>query len=96
MVWEASVPMEKVWTPVEVDVTIVKERPPEVEVASVCDATELPSREVIVPPAPPASVPQKKLPPFHRSFSVEALQEERDAPKREASERDPVEVALPK
>jgi hypothetical protein len=28
------------------------------DVASVCDATEDPLSEVIVPPAPPASVPQ--------------------------------------
>jgi hypothetical protein len=29
------------------------------EVARVCDATVEPFKEVIVPPAPPASVPQK-------------------------------------
>ena len=45
-------------TPDPVLVTIARERPPEVEVAKVCDATELPLSEVIVPPAPPASVPQ--------------------------------------
>jgi hypothetical protein len=47
-----------VCTPDPVLVTTARERPPEVEVAKVCDATELPLSEVIVPPAPPASVPQ--------------------------------------
>lgn len=39
-------------------VTIERVRPPEVDVAKVCDATVLPLSDVIVPPAPPASVPQ--------------------------------------
>ena len=51
-----------------------------VEVANDWDATVEPFKEVIDPPAPPASVPQKKDPPFQRSFSVELLQEESDAP----------------
>ena len=49
---------EKVCTPVEVAVTMKISRPLPVDVASVCEATELPLSEVIVPPAPPASVPQ--------------------------------------
>ena len=81
-------------TPVEVAVTIVRERPPDVDVARVCEATLLPSREVIVPPAPPASTPQKNAPLAQRSFSVELLQDERDAPYREARVRAPVEEAL--
>jgi hypothetical protein len=39
-------------------VIIEKLSPPDVDVASVCDATVLPFSDVIVPPAPPASVPQ--------------------------------------
>ena len=39
-------------------VTIERVRPPEVDVAKVGDATVLPLSDVIVPPAPPASVPQ--------------------------------------
>ena len=53
-----SVPRVKVWTPVPVLVVIERLRPPEVEVARVCDVAELPFSDVIVPPAPPASVPQ--------------------------------------
>ena len=45
-------------TPDPVLVTIPRESPPEVDVAKVCDATALPLSDVIVPPAPPASVPQ--------------------------------------
>ena len=45
-------------TPVPVLVPMVSVSPPEVEVAIVCDAAVLPLSEVIVPPAPPASVPQ--------------------------------------
>ena len=53
-----SVPRVKVWIPVVVAVVIVRESPPEVEVANDCDAAELPLSVLIVPPAPPASVPQ--------------------------------------
>ena len=45
-------------TPVPVLDTIKRSRPLPDEVASVCDATVLPFNDVIVPPAPPASVPQ--------------------------------------
>lgn len=48
----------KVCTPVLVLVMIDMVRPPVVDVARVCDATVLPLSDVIVPPAPPASVPQ--------------------------------------
>ena len=67
-----------------------------VEVAKDCDATVDPLSDVIVPPAPPASVPQKNAPPVHMSFSVDALQDESDAPKRAARVSPPVEDALPK
>ena len=49
---------ENVWTPVEVAVTTKISIPLPVEVARVCEATLLPFSDVIVPPAPPASVPQ--------------------------------------
>jgi hypothetical protein len=58
ILYPACVPKVKVCTPDPVLVTIERSRPPEVDVASVCDATELPLRDVMVPPAPPASVPQ--------------------------------------
>lgn len=80
----------------DVEVTIVRSSPPEVEVASVWDATEEPFKEVMVPPAPPASTPQVKVPFAQRSFSVEVLQAERDAPKRDATVRPPVEDAAVK
>jgi hypothetical protein len=51
---------------------------------------------VIVPPAPPASVPQEKVPFDQRSFSVEELHDVSDAPKRDARVRPPVEEALVK
>ena len=73
---------ENVWTPVDVAVTTYISRPFPEDVANVCEATDEPSRDVIVPPAPPASVPQKNAPFAQRSFSVELLQEESDAPKR--------------
>jgi hypothetical protein len=44
--------------PVDVAVVITSESPPVVEVASDCVAAVLPLSEVILPPAPPASVPQ--------------------------------------
>jgi hypothetical protein len=56
--YPACVPSVKVCVPVDVEVTITKESPPEVDVARVCEATVLPLSDVIVPPAPPASVPQ--------------------------------------
>ena len=83
-------------TPVPVLETMVRSRPPEVEVASVWEATVEPFREVMVPPAPPASTPQVKVPLAQRSFSVEVLQEERLAPKREATVSPPVEDAAEK
>ena len=45
-------------TPVDVAVVIARVSPPLVEVARDCEAAVLPLSEVIVPPAPPASVPQ--------------------------------------
>ncbi len=74
---------------------ITSERPPLEEVASDCEATVLPLSEVIVPPAPPASVPHTKAPPFHSNFSVDALHALKPAPKRVATARLPVEVAFP-
>ena len=54
----ACVPSVKVWIPVLVAVVIVRLSPPDVEVANACDAAALPLSVEIVPPAPPASVPQ--------------------------------------
>lgn len=51
---------------------------------------------MIVPPAPPASVPQVKVPFDHRSFSVELLHAVSPAPKSEAIVSPPVEDALVK
>jgi hypothetical protein len=48
----------KVCTPVPVFVLIESESPPDVEVANDCVAAAEPLRVVILPPAPPASVPQ--------------------------------------
>ncbi len=69
-------------SPDEVAVVIVRSipTPRAVEVAKDCDATLLPLRVLIVPPAPPASVPQVKVPFTQRSFSVEELQDVRLAP----------------
>jgi hypothetical protein len=66
------------------------------EVAKDCEATLDPLREVMVPPAPPASVPQVKVPFDQRSFSVDALHEVRLAPKSDAKVSPPVEEALVK
>ncbi len=94
--YPAAVPRVKVWTPVPVLVTIERLRPPEVDVANVCEATADPLREVIDPPAPPASVPQEKVPLAQRSFSVELLHSVKLAPKRAARVRPPVLEALVK
>lgn len=51
---------------------------------------------MIVPPDPPASVPQVKVPLAQRSFSVDVLQALRLAPKSDARVRPPVEDALMK
>jgi hypothetical protein len=67
-----------------------------VPVAKVWEATVLPFKEVIDPPAPPASVPQKNDPSAQRSFSVELLQEVRLAPKRVPRVTTPVDDALPR
>ena len=45
-------------TPEDVAVVMLRVNSCEVEVARVCEATVEPLSEVIVPPAPPASVPQ--------------------------------------
>jgi hypothetical protein len=65
-----------------------------VDVAKVCEATEDPLSEVIVPPAPPASTPQVNVPFAQRSFSVDVLQALRLAPKRDARVSPPVLDAL--
>jgi hypothetical protein len=87
-----------VCTPVVDEETTKRSRPTPamVEVANDCVATVLPLREVILPPAPPASVPQEKVPPDQRSFSVDGLQAESEAPKRVARVSPPVEEALPR
>jgi hypothetical protein len=56
--YPTAVPRVSVCTPVDVEVVIVKLRPPEVDVANDCVAAVEPFNDVIVPPAPPASVPQ--------------------------------------
>lgn len=77
-------------------VVIVKSIPPDVDVANVCEATLLPLSEVIVPPAPPASVPQKNCPVVveYRSFSVDRLHDVRPAPARVFEKYPLVDVAL--
>lgn len=83
-------------TPVPVfDTTKISSPDPD-EVANVCEATVLPLSDVMVPPAPPASVPQMNVPLDQRSFSVDALHEVRLAPKSDAKVRPPVEEALVK
>jgi hypothetical protein len=71
-----------VCTPVVEEETMRRSSPTvdNVEVARVCEATEDPFKEVIVPPDPPASTPQVKVPFAQRSFSVDVLQGARDAP----------------
>lgn len=87
---------ESVCTPVPVfDTTKISSPDPD-EVANVCEATVLPLSDVMVPPAPPASVPQMNVPLDQRSFSVDALHEVRLAPKSDAKVRPPVEEALVK
>ena len=54
--------------------------PAGVEVEKICEATLLPFNVVILPPAPPASTPQEKVPLSQRSFCVEVLHAERFAP----------------
>jgi hypothetical protein len=56
--YPACVPSVKVCTPVPVLVVTVRLRPPDVDVANDCEAAALPLSVEIVPPAPPASVPQ--------------------------------------
>ena len=58
MEYPAEGATEKVCVPVEVEVVMKILTPFPVEVARDCDATVLPFNDVIVPPAPPASVPQ--------------------------------------
>ena len=70
----------KVWIPVDVAVVIVKLKPVPVEVASVCDDASLPFRVLILPPSPPASVPQPKDPFDQITLSPEPLQVARPAP----------------
>ena len=79
---------ENVCVPVDVAVTTKISIPFDDDVARVCEATVLPFNEVIVPPAPPASVPQVNVPPVQRSFSVDALHDVRLAPKSAASVSD--------
>jgi hypothetical protein len=57
-VYPTASPGLKVCTPDPPLVTMERVSPFDVVVAKVCDATVLPLRLVILPPAPPASVPQ--------------------------------------
>ena len=88
MEYPADGAIENVCVPVDVAVTMKISTPFDEDVARVCDATVLPFNDVIVPPAPPASVPQVNVPPTQRSFSVDALHDVRLAPKSDASVRD--------
>ncbi len=85
-------------TPVVDEETIRRSRPTPamVEVANDCEATVLPLREVMEPPAPPASVPQENVPPDQRSFSVAGLHAESPAPKSVARVSPPDEEAFPR
>jgi hypothetical protein len=87
-----------VCTPVVEEETMRRSSPTvdNVEVANVWEATEEPFRDVIVPPDPPASVPQVNVPLAQRSFSVDVLQDVKLAPKSDARVRPPVEEALRK
>ena len=91
-----AVPRVKVWIPVVVAVVMTRERPLVEEVAKVCEEAVLPLSDEIVPRAPPASVPQKKVPLAHINLSVEALHAVSDAPKSEASVSPPVDEAFVK
>ena len=84
------------WTPFVVEEVMRRSRPTveRVEVAKDWEATVEPLREVIDPPAPPASVPQVNVPLAQRSFSVEELQAVKLAPKSDARVRPPVLDAL--
>lgn len=75
-----AVPRVKVCIPVVVAVVITRDRPPEVEVANVCDEASLPLRVAILPPTPPASVPQPNDPLDQMILSPEPLQVESPAP----------------
>lgn len=82
--------------PFVVEETMVRSSPTpgRVEVERVCEATDEPLSEVIVPPAPPASVPQVNVPLAQRSFSVDVLHAVKLAPKRDVRVRPPVLDAL--
>lgn len=83
-------------TPFVVEEVMRRSRPTveRVDVAKDWEATVEPLREVIVPPDPPASVPQVNVPLAQRSFSVEELQAVKLAPNSEARVRPPVLDAL--
>ncbi len=78
--YPARVPIVKVWTPEPISLLTVRLSPPELEVAKLCEATVLPFKLSIVPPAPPASTPQVNVPLVHKSFSVAELHEVKFAP----------------
>jgi hypothetical protein len=70
----------KVCIPVVVAVVITRSRPPDVDVASVCDEALLPLSVEIDPPTPPASVPQPNDPLDQITLSPDPLHVERPAP----------------
>lgn len=87
----------KVCVPAPVLVMIVRSNPLEVAVLMVCDVAELPFNVAIVPPAPPASVPQENVPLFHISFLSDPVQSNaRPAPKSVPTVSPPVDEALVK
>jgi hypothetical protein len=81
--------------PVVVAVVIARVRLSAVEVANVCEVTLLPLRLPIVPPTPPASVPQPKEPLDQMILSPDPLQVARPAPKRLVSVVVPVTAKVP-
>lgn len=86
------------WTPFVVEEVMRRSSPTveRVEVAKDWEATVEPFKDVIDPPAPPASVPQVNVPLAQRSFSVDVLHAVKLAPKSDARVRPPVLDALPK
>ena len=69
--------MLKVWVLPE---AVIVKSVPNVSTIKLCDATLLPFNDVILPPVPPASSPQKKVPLSQRSFFVTELHADSDAP----------------
>jgi hypothetical protein len=96
ILYPANTPTEKVCIPVEVAEVTLRVSPPDDEVAKDWDATPLPFKVEIVPPTPPASVPQPNVPvaPSYTSLSPLPLQVESPAPAKVVEKYPFVEVLL--